>query len=59
MHEDVQLVSDLQQSGALIVWTARNSVSTSSRRDCRVRGGFGDFLHDLSALSPEQAQHLP
>ena len=49
VHEDVQLVSDLQQSGAHIVWTARNSVSTSSRRDCRVRGGFGDFLHDLSA----------
>ncbi|CAK9888854.1 MULTISPECIES: glycosyltransferase [Pseudomonas] len=47
LHEDVQLVNDLQRSGAHIVWTARNSVSTSSRRDCRVRGGFGDFLNNL------------
>ncbi|WP_273823392.1 glycosyltransferase [Pseudomonas asplenii] len=47
LHEDVQLVNDLQQSGARIVWTARNSVSTSSRSDCRVRGGFGDFLTAL------------
>ncbi|MGE8391618.1 MAG: glycosyltransferase [Pseudomonas sp.] len=48
LHEDVQLVNDLQQSGAHIVWTARNSVSTSSRKDCRVRGGFGDFLNNLN-----------
>jgi len=47
LDEDVQLVSDLQQCGAHIVWTARNSVSTSSRRDCKVRGGFGDFLNSL------------
>ncbi|MBM3103748.1 glycosyltransferase [Pseudomonas sp. P66] len=47
LDEDVQLVSDLQQSGAHIVWTARNSVATSSRRDCKVRGGFGDFLNSL------------
>lgn len=53
LHEDVQLVSDLQQHGAHIVWTARNSVSTSSRRDCRVQGGFGDFLNNLN--DPVQA----
>ncbi|QXI26313.1 glycosyltransferase [Pseudomonas vanderleydeniana] len=47
LDEDVQLVNDLQQSGARIVWTARNSVSTSSRSDCRVHGGFGDFLTAL------------
>ncbi|QBF27055.1 glycosyltransferase [Pseudomonas tructae] len=52
LHEDVQLVYDLQQSGAHIVWTARNSVSTSSRRDCRVRGGFGDFLNNLDDPPP-------
>ncbi|HSC82391.1 MAG TPA: glycosyltransferase [Pseudomonas sp.] len=51
LHEDAQLVKDLQQSGAHIVWTARNSVSTSSRRACRVRGGFGDFLHGLGDAS--------
>lgn len=51
LDEDVQLISDLQLSGARIVWTARNSVSTSSRGDCRARGGFGDFLTRL-AITP-------
>ncbi|ESW39399.1 glycosyl transferase, partial [Pseudomonas taiwanensis SJ9] len=46
-HEDVQLVSDLQASGAQIVWTARHSVATSSRRDSRAREGFGDYLAGL------------
>lgn len=49
-HEDVQLVSDLQASGAQIVWTARHSVATSSRRDSRAREGFGDYLEGLQAL---------
>lgn len=49
LDEDVQLISDLELSGARIVWTARNSVSTSSRADCRARGGFGDFLVSLVA----------
>ncbi|MDN7140116.1 glycosyltransferase [Pseudomonas sp. JQ170] len=44
VHEDVQLVGALTAIGAYIVWTARNSVSTSSRSDSRVSGGFGDFL---------------
>lgn len=47
LNEDVQIVKDLQRAGARIVWTARNSVCTSSRSDCRVRGGFGDFLSGL------------
>ena len=46
-HEDVQLVSDLEASGAQIVWTARHSVATSSRRDSRAREGFGDYLAGL------------
>lgn len=50
-HEDVQLVSDLQASGAQIVWTARHSVATSSRRDSRAREGFGDYLAGLQAQS--------
>ena len=49
LDEDVQLISDLELSGARIVWTARNSVSTSSRVDCRARGGFGDFLSTMAA----------
>lgn len=47
LDEDVQLINDLQQCGARIVWTARNSVSTSSRSDCRARGGFGDYIAQL------------
>lgn len=46
-HEDVQLVHDLQACGAQIVWTARHSVATSSRRDSRAREGFGDYLTGL------------
>ncbi|MFJ4386245.1 glycosyltransferase [Pseudomonas sp. NPDC089408] len=48
-HEDVQLVADLQASGARIVWTARHSVATSSRRDSRARDGFADYLAGLQA----------
>lgn len=47
-HEDVQLVHDLQTCGAQIVWTAQHSVATSSRRDSRARGGFGDYLAGLA-----------
>ena len=52
VHEDVQLVSALHASGAHIVWTVLNSVSTSSRGDCRVSGGFGDFLKRLGEPAP-------
>nr|WP_314613878.1 glycosyltransferase [uncultured Pseudomonas sp.] len=48
-HEDVQLVHDLEASGAQIVWTTRHSVATSSRRDSRAREGFGDYLASLEA----------
>lgn len=47
LNEDVELVNALMASGAHIVWTARNSVSTSSRLDSRARGGFGDYLKSL------------
>lgn len=47
LNEDVQLIQDLQACGATIVWTALNSVSTSSRMDSRARGGFGDYLRSL------------
>ena len=47
-HEDVCLVKDLQRSCASIVWTALNGVRTSSRVDCRARGGFGDYLKSLA-----------
>ena len=47
-HEDVQLVRALEAHGAQIVWTARHSVATSSRRDSRAREGFGDYLSSLA-----------
>lgn len=50
-HEDVHLVEDLQRIGARIVWTARNSVTTSARKHCRCREGFGDYLNSLAAPS--------
>ncbi|MFY0727229.1 glycosyltransferase [Pseudomonas sp. NFX15] len=46
-HEDVQLVSDLERSGASIMWTAANRVTTSARKDSRCREGFGDYLASL------------
>lgn len=46
-HEDVHLVQALETSGAQIVWTARHSVATSSRRDCRAPEGFGHYLASL------------
>lgn len=46
-HEDVRLVHALEANGAQIVWTARHSVATSSRRDSRAREGFGDYLASL------------
>lgn len=48
LNEDVQLITDLQACGANIVWTARNSVSTSPRLNPRARGGFGDYLRSLA-----------
>lgn len=48
LNEDVELVNALLANGAHIVWTARNSVATSSRLDSRARGGFGDYLRSLA-----------
>ena len=47
-HEDVQLVADLERSGANILWTASNRVTTSARKHCRCREGFGDYLKSLA-----------
>lgn len=47
-HEDVHLVEDLQRTGAHIVWTARNSVTTSARKHFRCKEGFGDYLNSLA-----------
>ncbi|MGY2262873.1 glycosyltransferase [Pseudomonas sp. SDO55104_S430] len=47
-HEDVQLIADLERSGANIMWTASNRVTTSARKDCRCREGFGDYLKSLA-----------
>lgn len=46
-HEDVQLVRDLERSGASIAWSHMPQVITSARLDCRARGGFGDYLVSL------------
>ncbi|WP_053119672.1 glycosyltransferase family 2 protein [Pseudomonas sp. P1.31] len=47
-HEDVHLVGDLTRIGAHIVWTATNPVVTSARKDYKCRGGFGEYLANLS-----------
>lgn len=46
-HEDVQLVADLERSGASIVWTSANCVTTSARKNSRCREGFADYLQSL------------
>ena len=46
-HEDVQLVRDLERSGATIAWSHTPQVITSARLDCRASGGFGDYLKHL------------
>lgn len=58
-HEDVGLVEDLERYGARIVWTALNSVSTSARRDCRARNGFGDYLKSLAGRRLGDFQERP
>ena len=47
-HEDVALVRALEDDGARIVWTARNSVITSARRQARAHEGFSDYLKSLA-----------
>ncbi|MGF6108604.1 glycosyltransferase [Pseudomonas frederiksbergensis] len=45
--EDVQLVRQLELSGANIAWSHQPQVLTSARLDSRARGGFGDFLRNM------------
>ncbi|WP_122315415.1 glycosyltransferase family 2 protein [Pseudomonas cichorii] len=52
-HEDVQLVRELERSGARIAWSCKPQVTTSSRLDPRASGGFGDYLRSLSEGSAE------
>jgi glycosyltransferase involved in cell wall biosynthesis len=47
-HEDVRLVTDLEATGACIVWTATNPVRTSARTDYRCEEGFGEYLANLA-----------
>ncbi|MGY2372958.1 glycosyltransferase [Pseudomonas sp. SDO524_S393] len=46
-HEDVQLVRDLERSGANIAWSHAPQVITSARLDAHAQGGFGDYLKGL------------
>ncbi|WP_064118245.1 glycosyltransferase [Pseudomonas fluorescens] len=48
--EDVQLVRELELSGANIAWSHRPQVHTSARLDARARGGFGDYLRQLAQM---------
>jgi glycosyltransferase involved in cell wall biosynthesis len=47
-HEDVHLIEDLERCNATITWTAANRVTTSARKNCRCREGFGDYLKSLA-----------
>ena len=42
--EDEDLVARLLAARRVLAWETRNPVRTSDRRDCRVRGGFGDYV---------------
>lgn len=58
-HEDVRLVADLERVGARIIWTATNPVITSARKDFKCRGGFGEYLANLSASLGRPAADAP
>jgi glycosyltransferase involved in cell wall biosynthesis len=49
--EDVDVVASLLAARYALVWETRNPVRTSDRRDCRVRGGFGDYLRHIAEAS--------
>ncbi|MFF3006755.1 glycosyltransferase [Kitasatospora sp. NPDC057940] len=49
--EDRTLVAALEAAGFRVKRTSRNPVTTSARRNSRARGGFGDYLRDLDALT--------
>ena len=46
--QDVDLVGRLLAAGTPLAWDAYNAVRTSDRRDCRARGGFGDYVRSLA-----------
>ena len=46
--EDVDLVARLVGAGSPLAWDSDSAVLTSDRRDCRARGGFGDYLRVLA-----------
>ncbi|HEX8592898.1 MAG TPA: glycosyltransferase [Pseudomonas sp.] len=50
-HEDVQLIRQLEMSGARIAWSCRPRVTTSTRLTARAQGGFADYLRTLSSSS--------
>lgn len=52
LHEDVALVAALERAGYRIAWSCRPRVTTSSRLDNRVAGGFAGHLLAL-ALQPD------
>jgi len=47
-HEDVQLIRQLELSGARIAWSCRPRVTTSIRLNARASGGFADYLRTLA-----------
>lgn len=47
-HEDVQLIRQLELSGARIAWSCRPRVTTSTRLNARASGGFADYLRTLA-----------
>ncbi|MBK5373609.1 glycosyltransferase [Pseudomonas sp. TH08] len=56
--EDVQLVRELELCGANIAWSHRPQVHTSARLDSRARGGFGDYLRQLTQLCEKKPDQL-
>lgn len=55
LHEDVLLVERLRRSGARIGATDRGEVITSGRRDNRVEGGYGGYLHERFSDTPARS----
>lgn len=56
--EDVQLVRALERSGAHIAWSHRPRVHTSARLDSRARGGFGDYLRNLTQSGEKNTDQI-
>lgn len=50
-HEDVQLIRQLELTGARIAWSCRPRVTTSTRLEARAAGGFADYLRSLTVTA--------